>query len=540
MVVGALRPILWCLALTIPLAASSWTFDHPCGQMEWTPLVSTTLEVRPPEEVDLDTYDLLIVAVPHNYTSPTSDIANRINAEYRGIFDALVEKKTKSVVRVSLPQDDESARIRRIVVVELAMDENEQGRKLGAFIASTLKSEKDVSKCAVILPSFNSTKPIRDTATSLLEGLYVDTRFKGKRTEADSENKDTDSVQFILEDGAFIAESKGAIKEGVEMAKGIYLAKDIVNAPHNCLNSYSMADTAKRIAAESGGRITCKILEARDCERRGMGAYLGVARGSETLPKFIHLTYHPKKRGTKSNPLRKVGIVGKGLLMDTGGYNIKTQMMELMKFDCGGSAAVFGAAKTIAALQPEGVEAHFVVAACENMINERSMVPGDVLTAMNGKTIEVGNTDAEGRLTMADALVYLDKEVGVERIIELSTLTGSCIGALGTAMAGLWTSDDDLASELKGAAVAAGEKLWQLPLEQEYKEELKSKIADLRNIGGKYAGAITAALFLNEFVDHKPYAHVDMAGPVWSTKIGATGWGAKLVTEWVCQAGRKC
>ena len=513
--------------------------------MEWTPFVPTVLEVLPAADVDLDSFDLVIVVVPYNTTNATGVILNLFETHhqyqhYQRLVNLLLEKKSKSVARISVPQEDGSMGFHRVVVMELAKEEREQGRALGATIATTLKSEKDISRCVVLLPAMNSTKYIRDTATSLLEGLYTDNRFQGKKkNDIDSDTKITESIQFIFDhDDACIPEANVAVKEGIEMAKGIYLTKDIVNAPHNYLNSHSMAETAKRIAAESGGRLTCNILEIKDCEKRGMGAYLGVARGSETLPKFIHLIYQPKKRGTITNPLRKIGIVGKGLLMDTGGYNIKTQMMELMKFDCGGSAAVLGAAKAIAALQPEGVEAHFVIAACENMINERAMVPGDVLTAMNGKTIEVGNTDAEGRLTMADALVYIDKEVGVERIIELSTLTGACMGALGTAMAGLWTSDDELASELKEVAERTGEKLWQLPLEQEYKEDIKSKIADLKNIGGRYAGAITAALFLNEFVDNKPFAHVDMAGPVWSNKIGATGWGTKLVTEWVCQTGK--
>jgi leucyl aminopeptidase len=205
------------------------------------------------------------------------------------------------------------------------------------------------------------------------------------------------------------------------------------------------------------------------------------------------------------------------------------------------------------------------------MINERAMVPGDVLVASNGKTIEVGNTDAEGRLTMADALVYVDKELECERIIELSTLTGSCMISLGKAMAGLWTNDDQLANELEEASRVTGEKLWRMPLAEEYKEQLRSKIADIKNIGTRYGGAITAALFLQNFVESKPFAHIDIAGegyalaywilllsltlaltflflvyllwfcigPVWSDKVGATGYGAKLVTEWVCRQGGK-
>jgi leucyl aminopeptidase len=214
-------------------------------------------------------------------------------------------------------------------------------------------------------------------------------------------------------------------------------------------------------------------------------------------------------------------------------------MMELMKFDCGGAAAVLGAARAIGELAPLGVEAHFIVAACENMINERAMVPSDVLTASNGKTIEVVNTDAEGRLTLADALVYADKEVGCQKIIELSTLTGACMISLGKGMAGVWTSNDALAAELEEASKVSGDKTWRMPLEESYNEQLESKIADMTNCGTRYGGAITAALFLQNFVDKEtPFSHVDIAGPVWDDKTGATGFGAKLVTEWVTKQGK--
>ena len=174
--------------------------------------------------------------------------------------------------------------------------------------------------------------------------------------------------------------------------------------------------------------------------------------------------------------------MGKGLLFDTGGYNIKTAMMELMKFDYGGAAAVLGAARAIGATKPDGVEAHFVVAACENMVNARAMVPSDVLTASNGKTIEVLNTDAEGRLTLADALVFADRECECESIIELSTLTGACMVSLGKKICGVWTDDDDLAKDLEDVSKQTGDKSWRMPLVKEYKEELKSKIADMTNL----------------------------------------------------------
>lgn len=201
---------------------------------------------------------------------------------------------------------------------------------------------------------------------------------------------------------------------------------------------------------------------------------------------------------------------------------------------------MLGAARAIAEIAPEGVEAHFIVAACENMINHKGMVPSDILTASNGKTIEVLNTDAEGRLTLADALVFADKECGCERIIELSTLTGACMVALGKEVAGVWTDNDDLAAELADVCKVTGDKSWRMPLEKSYNKQLESKIADIKNIGDRWGGAITAALFLQNFVSKKkPFAHIDIAGPVWDDGSGATGYGAKLVTEWVRQQGVK-
>lgn len=406
------------------------------------------------------------------------------------------------------------------------------GHALGKAVATKCDSEKKIESVTVVLPSSiaGNDTIMYDFAAAFYQSLYSDNRYRtGKKVKKVAEH--LKKVTILSEGGD--AASADAVDGGRKLAKGIFLTKDIVNSPHNVLNSLSLADTAKRIASESNGRIKCSILGKSECEKRGMGAFLGVARGSETEPQFIHLTYKPSGKVN-----RKVGIVGKGLLFDTGGYNIKTAMMEMMKFDCGGAAAVLGAARAVGELQPDGVEAHFFVAACENMINQKAVVPSDILTASNGKTIEVMNTDAEGRLTLADALVFADKEVGCEKIIELSTLTGACMISLGQEIAGVWTADDDLASELEGASEVTGDKSWRMPLEKSYNEQLESKFADLKNIGTRYGGAITAALFLQNFVSgKKPFAHIDIAGPVWSDKIGATGYGAKLVAEWVKRQG---
>lgn len=408
--------------------------------------------------------------------------------------------------------------------------------KLGKTIASKCHAEKKVASCSVILPDAFQLDDVilTDVSSAMYQSLYADNRYRtGAKIQPVA--PDLKSVTILPEGGSVSDTAKDALEMGRKIAVGVVMAKDIVNAPHNVLNSQSLADTAKRIAETSGGLLKCKILDKKECEKRGMGAYLGVARGSETEPQFIHLTYTPP--GGKV--VKRVGVVGKGLLFDTGGYNIKTSMMELMKFDCGGAAAVLGAARAVAAIQPEGVEAHFIVAACENMINEKAMVPSDILTASNGKTIEIVNTDAEGRLTLADALVYADKELNCEKIIELSTLTGACMISLGKEIAGVWTSNDDLANELDSISKVTGDKSWRMPLAKEYNEQLKSIVADLKNCGTRYGGAITAALFLQNFVSgKKPFAHIDIAGPVWDDKNGATGFGAKLVTEWVRRQGK--
>jgi leucyl aminopeptidase len=252
-------------------------------------------------------------------------------------------------------------------------------------------------------------------------------------------------------------------------------------------------------------------------------------------PKFIHLIYKP----TTGQPRKKLAIVGKGLTFDSGGLNIKGagSGIETMKMDMGGAAATFGAAQAIGQLQPD-VEVHFISAVTENMISGKAMHPGDILTASNGKTIEINNTDAEGRLTLADALVYAEK-LGVDAIVDLATLTGACIIALGDDIAGLWSPQQELADSIMAAATAAGEKFWQMPLEEKYFEGIKSPIADMKNTGPRGGGSITAALFLKQFVQEVPWAHLDVAGPVWSDKengvnnAGATGYPVRTLVSWI-------
>lgn len=357
--------------------------------------------------------------------------------------------------------------------------------------------------------------------------LFSDQRFK-----SEAEPRSLPSSISLIGVAASAAPALAAV--GATCA-GVELARELVAAPPNVATPQHLADTAAAIAHDFGAQL--QLLEREDCAALGMGAYLGVAQGSDLAPKFIHLTIRP------AGPVqRRIALVGKGLTFDSGGYNLKTagSQIEMMKYDMGGSAAVLGAARALAELKPAGVEVHVIVAACENMISGGAIHPGDILTASNGKTIEINNTDAEGRLTLADALVYACK-LEPDAVVDLATLTGACVIALGGEMAGLWSNTDGLAEALLGAGEASGEDLWRMPLRSSYKAGLKSQFADLKNTGPRPGGSITAALFLQDFVTPKlPWAHLDIAGTVWSDKgqgadpAGATGFGVRTLVNWIC------
>ena len=418
--------------------------------------------------------------------------------------------------------------IRKIAIVGLGKEDAlslETMRKGAAAIAKVAKREK-CKTVGLSMPTWNSDASL--TVQAMVEGIELtlnqDNRFK---SDADAAANPIEIVELLG-----FAGQEAAIARARQICLGVILARELVAAPANVVTPSVLAETAEAIAQEYG--LELEILEKDDCEKIGMGAYLGVAQASDMPPKFIHLTYKPS--GT---PRRKLAIIGKGLTFDSGGLNLKPSGsgIEMMKTDMGGAAATFGAAKAIAQLQPD-VEVHFISAATENMVSGRAMHPGDILTASNGKTIEVNNTDAEGRLTLADALVFTDK-LGVDAIVDLATLTGACVVALGDTISGLWTDHDELATQLLDAAEVAGEKFWRMPMEEKYFEGMKSVVADMKNTGPRAGGAITAALFLKQFVEKTPWVHLDIAGPVWTEKegsynnAGATGFAVRTLVNWV-------
>ncbi|KAL8493036.1 hypothetical protein ACS0TY_024300 [Phlomoides rotata] len=404
-------------------------------------------------------------------------------------------------------------------------------RSLGEAVAAAAKSAQ-ASNVAITLASSEgiATELKPTTASAIVTGAILGT-FDDNRFKSETKNPALKTIDIIgLGSGPEIEKK---LKYAEDVCSGIILGKELVNAPANVLTPGVLAEEATRIASDYSDVFTAKILDEEQCKELKMGSFLGVAAASANPPRFIHLCYKPPNGAVKI----KLALVGKGLTFDCGGYNIKTGagcLIELMKFDMGGSAAVLGAAKALGQIKPGGVEVHFIVAACENMISGTGMRPGDILTASNGKTIEVNNTDAEGRLTLADALIYACNQ-GAEKIVDLATLTGACIVALGPTIAGVFTPDDDLAKEVFGASEISGEKLWRLPLEESYWESMKSGVADMVNTGGRQGGAITAALFLKQFVDEKvQWMHIDMAGPVWNDKKkSATGFGVSTLVEWV-------
>ena len=366
-------------------------------------------------------------------------------------------------------------------------------------------------------------------AEAIRLSLYADQRFKSKAEPRPCPGQ----VELLgLNDSA-----QASVASSAAICSGVELARELVAAPPNVATPAALADTAATLARSFG--LELKVLERADCEALGMGSYLAVAQGSDLPPKFIHLTYRPA-----GAVQRRLVLVGKGLTFDSGGYNLKTagSQIEMMKYDMGGSAAVLGAMRAIAELKPAGVEVHMVVAACENMISGGAIHPGAIITASNGKTIEINNTDAEGRLTLADALVYACK-LEPDAVVDLATLTGACVIALGEEIAGLWSPSDALAQNLIDAGARGGENLWRMPLRASYRDGLKSGLADMKNTGPRPGGSITAALFLQDFVSPEvSWAHLDIAGTVWSDKgrgldpAGATGFGVRTLVNWV-QAG---
>jgi len=354
------------------------------------------------------------------------------------------------------------------------------------------------------------------TEGSLL-GLY---RFR-KHITKENENKEVAELLIVERDAAKLQALKSGCRRGKLLAEATNMARDWINEPANYMTPTELAKVAQKLARAHG--LDVAILNREQMEKEGMGSLLGVARGSCQPPKLIVLSY----RGDKKSRVTS-GFVGKGITFDSGGISIKpSENMWEMKGDMAGAAAVMAAVAAIAQLKLK-INVTAVVPATENLPSGKALKPGDILQAINGKTIEVVNTDAEGRLILADALGYATKK-GFSPLIDIATLTGACHVALGDICSGIFGNSQELIDKIVKAGTEAGERLWQMPMYDEYKEQNKSDVADIKNSGGRFGGAITGAQFLSEFAGKTPWAHIDIAGTFMAEKEqgylvkGATG-----------------
>ncbi len=416
----------------------------------------------------------------------------------------------------------------RIGLVGLGKSENfnpEKARQAAAKIAQSIR-DLGAKTFAIPLPPDTPEGIIQAIIEGFLLGLY---QFNLHKTQDLDKIKALEAITIIVDDEDSLPAAEQAIEIGEIIAQGTILARDLSNQPANYLTPTMLADKAKTVADTTG--LKCEILELAELKEKGFGALVGVAQGSQEEPRFIILEHFPEGDVKDS-----VVYVGKGITFDSGGLSLKpSRGMDEMKHDMSGAAAVLGAMQAIGRLRPN-LHVVGLIAATENLPSGTAQKPGDVVTSYAGKTIEILNTDAEGRLVLADALGYAAK-YDPKAVIDLATLTGAVVTALGHFAAGLLGTDDNLIEKIKHAADKTHERVWQLPLWEDYDEGIKSNVADVQNIGDGTAGTIAGAVFLKKFAGGYPWAHLDIAGTAWGVEgssyipKGASGYGARLLVQ---------
>jgi leucyl aminopeptidase len=375
-------------------------------------------------------------------------------------------------------------------------------RMLAGAAVRTLKA-KSIRSFAFALPDSGIAAP--EGVRAIVEGSFVG-NFDPDYYKSDRKDQKIDAITIVVAGDTKALES--TMQAGRIVAESQNFARDLVNEPSNRMTPTILAERAKKMAAEVG--LSCEAYGADKIKELKMGAFWGVAQGSDEPPALIVLRYDPVGAADKVH----LGLVGKGVTFDTGGISIKpADGMEKMKYDMAGAATMIGAMRAIALLKPK-VKVTAIICATENMPSGKAQKPGDVQIAMSGKSIEIINTDAEGRLILADGLCYA-RQLGCTHLVDAATLTGAVVVALGYVNAGIFASDDQMYERFANANKEAGEKMWRLPLDDEYKEIIKSNIADMVNSGGRWGGAISAAMFLKEFAEDTPWIHLDIAGTAW-------------------------
>lgn len=408
---------------------------------------------------------------------------------------------------------------KKVIVLGLGPKESPADGEARAFAARAARAanSEHATRLAIAVPDGFESR-VRALAEGLELGAYRFTKYlTGERVP----KKSLESAAIILSRKG-PADAKKQVDLGQKIAAGVNIARDLSNEPPNALHPEELAEAARKAGKDHKFKVA--VFDHEEIQKQGMWLIHAVGRGSSHGPRLVHMSYVPAKKAKK-----KVCFVGKGITFDTGGISIKpAQGMGEMKHDMSGAANMVGLMACVAALKPN-VEVHAVISAAENMPDGNAYRPGDIWGSFDGKTVEIINTDAEGRLVLADALAYAAREIKPDIMIDNATLTGACVVALGTTCSAFYASNEDTASRFSAAVKAAGEQMWRMPLIDEYKEQLRSDVADIKHTGERWGGSITAALFLREFIgDVKNWVHVDIAGPASTEK--AYGWNAKGAT----------
>jgi leucyl aminopeptidase len=454
--------------------------------------------------------------------------SKKIDEASKGKLSALIkrgdleEKAGATLLLHDLP----GVEAERVLLVSLGKRSEYGPKAFRDALGATAKALADgVAKDAVVtladieVPGRSHTWRAEHASRILADGAY---RFDAPRANGNKKERGARKIT-LLTSSKTGSDLNGAVQRGEAIAEGVALAKDLGNLPGNVCNPQYLAETARALGKEF--KLSVEVLEREDMRKLGMGAALSVGQGSAQPCKFIVMHY---KGGGKAKP---IVLVGKGVTFDTGGISLKPGAnMDEMKFDMCGAASVFGTMKAIARLELP-LNAVALIPAVENMPGSNATRPGDVVTSMSGQTIEILNTDAEGRMALADALTYA-KRFDPEYVIDIATLTGACVIALGNITSGLFANDDELADQLLESGNDSGDRAWRLPMFDEYQDLLKSNFADMSNLGGRPAGSITAACFLKRFAENYRWAHLDIAGTnaVSGDAKGATGRPVPLLT----------
>jgi leucyl aminopeptidase len=472
--------------------------------------MKTTISLSKPTEVETET--LVAVVLDHSDAAasdknrkPELKVASSDPAIQTFAADLLGSGElTGKPLETNLLHKPSSLKAKRLLLVSGGSAKKFSSydlRRLAGTAVRTLKS-RGIRSFAFVAPTGMSGE---EAVRAIVEGAHVG-NFDPDYYRSDRKDQKIDALTVVASGDKTALEK--AANEAQVIGESQNFTRDLVNEPSNRMTPTILADRAKKMCSEVG--LKCEVYGADKIKEMKMGAFWSVAQGSDEPPALIVMTYEPA--GAPAKPV--LGLVGKGITFDTGGISIKpADGMEKMKYDMAGGATMIGTMRAIALLKPK-VKVIGIVCATENMPSGKAQKPGDVQIAMSGKSIEIINTDAEGRLVLADGLYYA-RQLGCTHLVDAATLTGAVVVALGYANAGVFANDDDMYNRFHNANEKAGEKMWRLPLDDEYKEQIRSSIADIMNTGGRWGGAVTAAMFLKEFAEDTPWIHLDIAGTAW-------------------------